>query len=203
MIAQLMRTALYMLVVLVTGVSSQGNIPAAVLRRPTVFYANHQSHGDFLLIWAALPVFMRHHVRPVAAGDYWLKTPIRRFLALKVFNMVLIHRGADPKQALSTMSAALARGDSLIIFPEGTRNSGAELLPFKSGLFYLYRDHPDVDLLPVWIENIQDVLPKGRYIPVPMLCSVTFGTPYEPNDMNKPVFLEQAREKLIETGEKQ
>ena len=203
MMAQLMRTALYLLVILVTGVRSQGKISSNVLRNPTVFYANHQSHGDFLLIWAALPVIMRHHVRPVAAGDYWLKTPLRRFLALKVFNMVLIDRGDDPKQALSTMSAALQQGDSLIIFPEGTRNSSEELLPFKSGLFYLYRDQPNVDLLPVWIENIQDVLPKGRYLPVPMLCSVYFGAPYEPDDMNKSVFLEQARERLIETGEKQ
>ena len=203
MMAQLMRTALYLLVILVTGVRSQGKISSNVLRNPTVFYANHQSHGDFLLIWAALPVFMRHHVRPVAAGDYWLKTPLRRFLALKVFNMVLINRGDDPKQALSTMSAALQQGDSLIIFPEGTRNSSEELLPFKSGLFYLYRDQPNVDLLPVWIENIQDVLPKGRYLPVPMLCSVYFGAPYEPDDMNKSVFLEQTRERLIETGEKQ
>ena len=203
MMAQLMRTALYLLVILVTGVRSQGKISANVLRNPTVFYANHQSHGDFLLIWAALPVFMRHHVRPVAAGDYWLKTPLRRFLALKVFNMVLINRGDDPKQALTTMSAALQQGDSLIIFPEGTRNSSEELLPFKSGLFFLYRDQPNVDLLPVWIENIQDVLPKGRYLPVPMLCSVYFGAPYEPDDMNKSVFLEQARERLIETGEKQ
>ena len=133
MMAQLMRTALYLLVILVTGVRSQGKISANVLRNPTVFYANHQSHGDFLLIWAALPVFMRHHVRPVAAGDYWLKTPLRRFFALKVFNMVLINRGDDPKQALTTMSAALQQGDSLIIFPEGTRNSSEELLPFKVG----------------------------------------------------------------------
>ncbi|MBV7434216.1 1-acyl-sn-glycerol-3-phosphate acyltransferase [Cardiobacteriaceae bacterium TAE3-ERU3] len=203
MMAQLMRTALYLLVILVTGVRSQGKISANIWRRPTVFYANHQSHGDFLLIWAALPVFMRHHVRPVAAGDYWLKTLIRRFLALKVFNMVLINRGDDPKQALSIMSTALQQGDSLIIFPEGTRNSSDELLPFKSGLFYLYREQPNVDLLPVWIENIQDVLPKGRYLPVPMLCSVYFGTPYEPDDMSKSVFLEQAREKLIETGEEE
>lgn len=203
MMAHLMRTALYILVVLVTGVSSRGNIAVAVLRRPTVFYANHQSHGDFLMIWAALPAILRHKVRPVAAGDYWLKTPMRRFLALKVFNMVLINRGDDPKQALSTMSAALAGGDSLILFPEGTRNCDGDLLPFKSGLFYLYRDHPNVDLLPVWIANIQDVLPKGRYLPVPMLCSVTFGVPYEPIDMEKSTFLEQARERLIETGEKQ
>ena len=138
MMAQLMRTALYLLVILVTGVRSQGKISANVLRNPTVFYANHQSHGDFLLIWAALPVFMRHDVRPVAAGDYWLKTPIRRYLALKVFNMVLIKRGDNPQQALDTMAAALEEGYSLIIFPEGTRNTGDGLLPFKSGLFYLH-----------------------------------------------------------------
>ena len=76
------------------------------------------------------------------------------------------------------MADALAFGDSLIVFPEGTRNTTEEvLLPFKSGIYHLARRCPDVDFIPVWMENQGRVLPKGETVPVPMLCSINFGEP--------------------------
>ena len=164
-----------------------------------IYYANHASHGDFLLIFVSLPYRVRKHVRPVAAAEYWQGGPVRRFLAKNVFNMVLISRRKDPLEALTQMSEAL-RTHSLIIFPEGTRNLGDELLPFKSGIYHLAREWPQVEFVPVWLENLHRVMPKGHVIPLPLLCTVNFGAPVplQPNDAPDPktLYLQRCRDAL-------
>ena len=165
-----------------------------------LYYANHSSHGDFVLLWASLPPELRKRTRPVAGADYWQKPGVRSFLINKVFNGVLVDRerkeGANPLQA---MLDALDGGDSLIIFPEGTRNLGDEpLLAFKSGLFHLATANPQVEVIPVWIANLNRVMPKGRALPLPLLCTLSFGTPLEHlQDEGKQAFLERARNALL------
>nr|WP_064493643.1 lysophospholipid acyltransferase family protein [Pseudomonas chengduensis] len=165
-----------------------------------LYYANHSSHGDFVLLWASLPPELRKRTRPVAGADYWQKPGVRSFLINKVFNGVLVDRerkeGANP---LQTMLDALDGGDSLIIFPEGTRNLGDEpLLSFKSGLYHLAQARPDVELVPVWIANLNRVMPKGRALPLPLLCTLSFGAALEPIEgEGKDAFLERARNALL------
>src|SRR5262245_24726537 len=121
-----------------------------------VYFANHASHGDFILIWTVLPPKLRRRTRPVAGADYWLKGWLRRFIGRDVFNAVLIDRNRESRtdDPIALMTAALDAGASLIVFPEGTRNtSESPLLPFKSGLFHLARARADLDLVPVWIDN--------------------------------------------------
>ena len=169
--------------------------------RTRVYFANHRSHGDFVLIWASLPPDLRRRTRPVAGADYWLTTPLRRFLIERVFNGVCIDRrperhGPNP---VEQMGAALAAGESLILFPEGTRNMGDGLLPFKSGLHHLARAHPEAELVPVWIENLGRVMPKGSLIPVPLLCTLSFGPPLSPVDgESREAFLTRARTALLD-----
>ena len=169
---------------LITGVRGdwRGCLPDP---RPRVYFANHASHGDFILIWAVLPRALRRRTRPVAAADYWLKGPLRRFVVERVFRAVLIdrHPAAPESDPIGRMAAALDDGHSLIFFPEGTRNTTAErLLPFKGGLYRLAQARPDVELVPVWIENLNRVMPKGELVPVPLLCTVTLGAPIRPED---------------------
>ena len=96
------------------------------------------------------------------------------------------------------MGAALQAGDSLIMFPEGTRNLEDDLLPFKSGIYHLAKAHPDIELIPVWIENLGRVMPKGSLIPVPLLCSLTFGAAMSvAHDEPKDDFLARARDALL------
>ncbi|NOV26835.1 1-acyl-sn-glycerol-3-phosphate acyltransferase [Cupriavidus necator] len=185
---------------LLTGMRAnwQGCIPAAVQR---VYFANHSSHGDFVLIWGCLPPDLRTVTRPVAGADYWETSPLRRFIGRDVFRALLIDRtrsdpGSDP---IALMRAGLAAGDSLILFPEGTRNTtDARLLPLKSGIYHLARACPQVEFVPVWIDNLNRVMPKGEVVPVPLLCTVTFGQPLRlADDDSKEAFLARCRDGLL------
>ncbi|MDX1724481.1 MAG: lysophospholipid acyltransferase family protein [Pseudomonas sp.] len=165
-----------------------------------LYYANHSSHGDFVLLWASLPPELRRSTRPVAGADYWQRDGVRRYLIDKVFNGVLIDRERATPEAnpLQPMLDALDQGDSLILFPEGTRNLEDGLLPFKSGLYHLTRLRPEVELVPVWIANLNRVMPKGRALPLPLLCTLSFGAALEPIEgEGKDAFLERARNALL------
>lgn len=169
--------------------------------RQRVYFANHSSNGDFVLLWTALPTPLRRQTRPVAALDYWLTSPLRAFIGREVFNAVLIDRRPEARteDPVSQMVVALDQGSSLILFPEGQRNnSDASLLPFKSGLYHLAKARPGVDLVPVWIANLNRVMPKGEVIPVPLICTLTFGAPLhiEPEE-TKDAFLARATQALL------
>jgi 1-acyl-sn-glycerol-3-phosphate acyltransferase len=169
--------------------------------RPCVYFGNHSSHGDFVLVWAVLPPRLRRRTRPVAGAEYWLKSRLNRFIGSDVFNAVLIARERDKRteDPVTQMASAIDAGSSLILFPEGTRNqSDAPLLPFKSGLFHLAAARPDLDLVPVWINNLNRVMPKGEIVPIPLICTVTFGSAFRlAPDETKDAFLERMQTALL------
>ncbi|WP_311222072.1 MULTISPECIES: lysophospholipid acyltransferase family protein [unclassified Acidovorax] len=267
MLSKLMSFFLLALVRFLTGAQARwyGCPPKAEQR---IYFANHQSHADLVMIWAALPQELRSITRPIAARDYWTKTPFRQWITTAVFNAVYVTRQATPAPAATTTTAtataaaeahadtaapapataigalsaavaeadlataggpdpapdaqptepapealraavlpddplaplvqALESGDSIVIFPEGTRGHGDEPQPFKSGLYMLARMFPQVVLVPAWINNVQRVMPKGEVVPVPILCSVTFGAPIalQPGEDRRP-FLDRARSAVI------
>ncbi len=146
---------------------------------PRVYYANHSSHLDALMIWASLPTPLRKQCRIVAAADYWLATRVRRWLANDVFKAIVIDR-KNPSRAnnpIDIFVKSLDEGDSVVIFPEGTRGAGGELQEFRAGLWHIVRRRPAQAFVPVWLENLSRVLPKGEFLPVPILSAVTFGSP--------------------------
>ena len=183
---------------LITGAQGHwhGSPPKAEQR---IYFANHQSHFDWVLIWAALPRDLRQTTRPIAARDYWTSTPLKHWITREIFNAVYVSRQrTDDEDPLEPLMEALRNGDSLVIFPEGTRGNKGDPAPFKAGLFHLAEAFPEVQLIPAWIDNVQRVMPKGEVVPVPILCSVTFGAPLllEPGE-DKRVFLDRAREAVI------
>jgi 1-acyl-sn-glycerol-3-phosphate acyltransferase len=164
--------------------------------RQRVYFANHTSNLDALVIWASLPPPVCALTRPVAARDYWTRNFIRRYLAKQIFNAVLIERKRPtPKDnPLADMLNALGDKHSLIIFPEGGRQTGGEMAEFKGGLFHLAKDRPDVEFVPVLIENLNRILPKGEILPVPLLGGVSFGAPIKlETGEEKSVFLARAQ----------
>ena len=268
LLAKFTGWTLLALVRLLTGAQARwwGCPPKAEQR---IYFANHQSHIDLVMIWAALPQELRSITRPIAARDYWTSSPLKRWITTEVFNAIYVERGgsaplpadlsvqenpaaapapaervepsldpapapaiapAHPAEAaqgqlnldaapepasappperltpgtpeamlpLQPLIDALQSGDSIIIFPEGTRGHTGEPQKFKSGLYTLATMFPDVVLVPAWIDNVQRVMPKGEVVPVPILCSVTFGAPIQVEDgEERRPFLDRAREAVI------
>jgi 1-acyl-sn-glycerol-3-phosphate acyltransferase len=193
---------------LLTGATARwlGIAPEPVQR---VYFANHSSHLDFVVLWSALPRALRERTRPVAGADYWTRSALRRFLAGRVFRAVLIPRRAEgarsqaeivasAKAAVDATARALDGGDSIILFPEGTRGPGGVPAPFKSGIYHLCRERPGLELVPVWLDHLNRVLPKGEFAPVPLAATATFGSPIrlEPGE-ERALFLERCRTALI------
>ena len=191
-----MKNGVAFLVRLLTGLQARwvGTEPA---ERQRIYFANHSSTLDAAVLWAALPEVLRDKTRPVAARDYWDTSAVRRWLAHKIFRALLIERkkvtvGNNPLQA---MLEVLDAGESLIIFPEGGRFDGPEPQKFKSGLFHLAKDRPQVELIPVYTENLNRILPKGEILVVPLLGSITIGAPIALREgEGKQDFLARARE---------
>ena len=194
MLAKLTGFLLLGFVRLLTGAQARwyGCPPKAEQR---IYFANHQSHFDWVLIWAALPRELRAVTRPIAARDYWTSSKLKHWITREIFNAVYVSRQRSAEEdPLEPLMDALRSGDSLVIFPEGTRGFAADPAPFKAGLFHLAEAFPEVQLIPAWIDNVQRVMPKGEVVPVPILCSVTFGAPMQlqPGE-DKRAFLDRAR----------
>jgi len=161
-----------------------------------VYFANHTSHLDALVIWAALPHTIREKTRMVAAKDYWDAGPVRRFISKKIVNAVLIEREnvSLKNSPIQVMVTEMQNEYSLIMFPEGGRSSDGSLGEFKSGLYYLCKRRPDLELIPIYLNNLNSILPRGKKLPVPMLSRVIFGPPmWLEMDERKESFLDRAR----------
>jgi 1-acyl-sn-glycerol-3-phosphate acyltransferase len=190
---------------LISGATARWTAPLDPTRQ-RVYFANHTSHLDFIIIWSSLPPAMRATTRPVAGGDYWGKGPLRRYLSKKVFNAILIERpSAESGSSLSAAaksieSIAAGMGDhsSIIVFPEGTRSLTGEVLPFKSGLYHLLKLKPDLEIVPVYLANMNRILPKGEVLPVPLIGRVIVGPPmrFDPAE-DKQTFLTRARDAML------
>jgi 1-acyl-sn-glycerol-3-phosphate acyltransferase len=143
-----------------------------------ILAANHSSHADTAVIFAALPRPMRKRVVAAAAQDYFFDNGLRQFVSRVLFNTIPVPRsafaGSDP---LRHVIRALREGYGVLLFPEGTRSQNGELGPFRSGIGRLAGEFPDVPIIPVWLEGTGRVLPKKASVPLPVSVSVHFGAP--------------------------
>lgn len=174
-----------------------------------VYFANHTSNLDTIIIWSALPNNLRGITRPVAAKDYWDQPGIRRHIATKELNVVFVERNKETRteDPLNPLRRALDEGYSLIIFPEGKRNK--EVVPgeFKSGIYWLAKEYPHIDFVPVYLENVSKTFPRGAFFPLPIICKAFFGKPIPKVEAvlentiekdNVDVYLNNARNSIID-----
>lgn len=195
----MIRWFLTLLARFITGASNAQWIGCAPELKQRIYFANHTSNLDALIIWAALPPALRDVTRPVAAHDYWTGGKVRLYLAQKVFNAVLIERNkvTVSSNPIPKILEAMDKDYSIIIFPEGKRNPGPEVGEFKSGIYHLAAKRPELELVPVLLSNMNRILPKGEFVPVPLIGSIQMGTPMklEPGE-SKASFIARAHQAL-------
>ncbi len=136
----------------------------------------------------------------MAARDYWGRTRLTRAIAVGLFNSLLIAREGITRRdnPIEQMAAAMREGHSLILFPEGTRSRDGVIIEFKSGLYHLASKVPEAELVPVYLQNLNRILPKGHLLPIPLISSVVFGPPMqlEPGE-KKTEFLKRTRDAVL------
>lgn len=165
-----------------------------------VYFANHTSHLDSIVIWTVLPERERRNTRMVAAYDYWTAGPFRRFLSRKVFNALLIDRKhiSFRNNPVNQMIKEMGTDHSIIIFPEGGRGNGEKINEFKSGIYHIAKKKPELELIPIYLDNMNRILPRGNVFPVPMLSRIVFGPPiWIENGEQKEAFLARCREAIL------
>ena len=175
----MLRPASIFLTKLITGANAVWAGCDPKCEKLRIYFANHGSHLDFATLWAALPAAARERTRPVAAKDYWGKSAFTRGVACGIFNSLLIAREAITRKdnPISQMADAMHEGHSLIIFPEGTRCLDGNIAEFKAGLYHLASKVPEAELIPVYLQNLNRILPKGHLLPIPLISTVVFGAP--------------------------
>ncbi len=196
----MLRSASVFLTKLITGANPVWVDCEAHSMKLRVYFANHGSHLDFATLWAALPKAMRERTRPVAARDYWGKTKLTRATAVGLFNSLLIAREGITRRdnPIEQMASAMREGHSLILFPEGTRSTDGLIASFKPGLYHLASKVPEAELVPVYLQNLNRILPKGHLLPIPLISSVVFGSPIKLEAAEKKSdFLKRARDAVM------
>jgi 1-acyl-sn-glycerol-3-phosphate acyltransferase len=166
------------LVLLVLGlnVRDQARLPK---QGPAILVANHNSHLDTFVLISLFPLRLLNRLRPVAAADYFLRTRPLAWFTLNIVNMIPLARGKVARDAdpLKACSDALAAGEILLVFPEGTRGDAETMGKFKGGVARLKEQHPEVPVIPVFLQGLGRVLPKGEIALVPVVVDVFVGEP--------------------------
>jgi 1-acyl-sn-glycerol-3-phosphate acyltransferase len=147
------------------------------LQGPAVLIANHNSHLDTLVLMALFPLKKLYNVRPVAAADYFLKNKSFAWFSKNIMNIIPIERARrrDGEDPLTRCHEALDRKEILILYPEGSRGNPEEMTRFKKGIAHLMRTHPDIPIIPIFLQGLGRALPKGETVLVPFFCDIFIG----------------------------
>lgn len=181
---------------------------------PAILVANHNSHLDTLVLMSLFPLLRIHHLRPVADEQYFLEhSRALAWFSRQVLDIIPVSRSPsletggsyltpslDPhpcghRAFLKNCDAALHQNQILILYPEGTRGEPERLAQFSSGIAHLAKHHPQIPLIPIFLQGLGKALPKGKCLLVPFLCHVVIGEPLYWTG-NKPTFLNLLTERI-------
>ncbi|UTW64128.1 1-acyl-sn-glycerol-3-phosphate acyltransferase [bacterium SCSIO 12741] len=163
-----------------------------------ILVANHNSHLDTMGLLTLLNDQWLSNLRPVAARDYFAANKIKKWYYETLFNLLLVTRKRENRlpgeNPIKSMVEVLDQGQSLLIFPEGTRGKPNVMESFKHGVSKVIQARPDVPVIPVFIDNSGMVLPGGSTLPLPFQFRIRFGSPR----FLKPESTDQLTEKLYQ-----
>lgn len=143
---------------------------------PAVVVANHNSHLDTAVLLASFPTSRIDRVRPLAAADYFLRNRLLAWFTTRIVGILPVNRhSAGDADPLLGASQALAAGSTLVMFPEGSRGEPGVFGDLRSGVARLARLHPEVPVIPVWLDGCERSMPKGSRLARPVRCSATVG----------------------------
>ena len=152
----------------------------AQLKGPAVFVANHQSHFDAPVCLAALGGRIRRRLVVAAAADYFYSNALKGTAAsLALGTVPFIRQGGGSRESLQMLKDLAKSGWSVLIFPSGTRGTGAT--GFKKGFAYIAVD-AQVPVVPMYLHGLEQVMPKGSFLPLPGGVVVGIGPPIPPGD---------------------
>jgi 1-acyl-sn-glycerol-3-phosphate acyltransferase len=161
-----------------------------------IIVANHNSHVDTMAILSSLPTKSLPYVHPVAAGDYFGKNKFTSFFFKVMVNTKLINRQNGGRETINSMDRMLKRGRSIIIFPEGSRGKPGVMQELKKGVAILLKNNPEIPYIPIYLDNLDKVMPKGDGMPVPHNSSINIGQARKINS-------EDSIESILEVMEKE
>lgn len=174
------------LVLLVLGVNAR-HFERLPKSGPCVIVANHNSHLDTLVLMTLFKGQSFDKVRPVAAADYFFKNKFLAWFSSRVMNIIPIERKMtrDIKGLFQPMINALDDDGIIIVFPEGSRGEAEKLTRYKSGVYYMMRERPDVPIVPVFLHGLGKALPKGSFFFIPIIVDIFIGEPFKFNEDKK------------------
>jgi 1-acyl-sn-glycerol-3-phosphate acyltransferase len=174
------------IVFVILGLNTKGRDRLPV-SGPAVIVANHNSHLDTIVLMSLFPLKNIHHIRPVAAADYFLRNKVISWFSRTFIDIIPLDRSgqADRDALFSTCHQALDNNDILIIFPEGSRGSPEKLSTLRKGVYYLLEDRPDTPIIPVVMHGLGAALPRGEGLLVPFNCDVVIGNPISRGDSSR------------------
>ena len=148
-------------------------------KKQFILIANHNSHMDTMAIMSAIPSRYIHKVHPIAARDFFGGSLFKKILMRYLVNATLIQRDRDDpnNDPIDSMDKMLKKSRSLILFPEGSRGTPGVMSKFKKGLGYLIQRNPEINVIPVYLDNVYKTLPRGKNLILPYNCSIKFGDP--------------------------
>lgn len=163
---------------IIFGISYK-NLDSIKAQNQFIIIANHNSHMDTISILSAIPTKHLTMVFPIAAGDYFGKNKLTKFLTEFFINTLLITRikTTEKNNALENIDQLLKNGKSIIIFPEGSRGEAEVMQDFKHGASILLKKNPNLPFIPIFLKGMGKALPKGDPFLIPMECQVRIGNP--------------------------
>jgi 1-acyl-sn-glycerol-3-phosphate acyltransferase len=151
------------------SIAGRENIPTS---GPFILAPVHRSNVDFAIVATVTPRRMRY----LAKDSLW-KLGLGRIW--ESLGAVPVARGTADRPAMRALETAIESGEPVVMFPEGTRQSGPEVQPLFDGVAYV-ASRTGVPIVPVGIGGSERAMPKGSKMIRPVKIRLVIGAPIHP-----------------------